>query len=159
MWPWDPEVEGSWTCAVALFTLIVELSDKAQPINKPITSKLNSRRPKETNLYKWSRFPRERFMIQTVFARSSLEDKIKSIPLEIQQIIVTKVWENRTVATSVNETGDCSNFLEKDFMLSQYLEHVLLAPQGEQLIEDACEALKRIENVALGIYSAEVKNV
>ena len=38
-------------------------------------------------------------------------------------------------------------------MLSQYLGHVLLAPQGAQLIEDANKAIKRIENVALGIYT------
>ena len=37
-------------------------------------------------------------------------------------------------------------------MVSQYLEKVLLAPQGKQLIEDANKALKRISNVALGIY-------
>ena len=52
MWPWEPEVE----CGVALFTLIVELSDKVQPIIKPVTPTLNAwfthRRPKETNLHK-----------------------------------------------------------------------------------------------------------
>ena len=43
MWPWKPKAEGSWKCAVAFFKLIMELSDKAQPNNKPVTSTLNSR--------------------------------------------------------------------------------------------------------------------
>ena len=92
-----------------------------------------------------------------MFSRSPLETQIKTLPLEIQQIIVTKVWQNMTVHTSIEEIQDFSNFLEKDSMLSQYLEHVLIAPQGEQLIEDANKALKRIENVALGIYTTKVK--
>ena len=135
----------------------MELSKKAQPINKPVTSTLNCHftywRPKETNLYKWSRFPRERFLTQTVFARSPLEYKIKSLPLEIQQIIVTKVWQNRTVHTSVKEIRDFSNFIEKDYILSQYLEHVLLTPQGKESIEEANTSLKIIENVAMGNYT------
>jgi hypothetical protein len=31
----------------------------------------------------------------------------------------------------VKEIRDFSNILENDYMLSQYLEHVLLAPQGK----------------------------
>ena len=42
-------------------------------------------------------------------------------------------------------------------LLSQYLEHTLLAPGGEQLMKDAQDAVKRIENVALGIYPAKIK--
>ena len=68
-----------------------------------------------------------------MFARSSLETRIKTLPLDIQQIIVTKVWQNRTVYTSDKEIRDFSNFVEKDYMLSQYLEHVLLAPQGRRI--------------------------
>ena len=75
------------------------------------------------------------------------------MPLDIQQIIVTKVWQNRTVDTSAQEIRDFSNFIEKDYMLSQYLEHVLLTPQGVELIEETNEALKRSDNVAVGIYS------
>ena len=37
-------------------------------------------------------------------------------------------------------------------MVSQYLEKVLLAPQGKQFIENANKVLKRIGIVALGIY-------
>ena len=92
-----------------------------------------------------------------MFSRSPLETRIKTLPLEIQQIIVTKVWQNMTMHTSVEGIWDFSNFLEKDYMLSQYVEHLLLAPQGERLIEDANKALKRIENVALGIYTTRVK--
>ena len=92
-------------------------------------------------------------MTHGVFSISPLETQIKTLPLEIQQIIVTKVWHNRTVHIFVEETRDFSNFLEKYYMLSQYLEHVLLAPQGEQLIEDANKALTRFENVALGMYT------
>ena len=91
-------------------------------------------------------------MTQGVFSRSPLETRVKTLPLEIQQIIVTKVWQNRTEHTFGKEIRDFSTFLEKDYMLSQYLEHVLLAPQGKQLMGDANKALKRIENVALGIY-------
>ena len=141
MWPWEPDVEGSWKCAVALFTLIVELSDKAQPINKPITSTLNAHfthwRPKETNIHKWSRFPRERFLTQTMFARSPLENRIKSLPLEIEQIIVTKVWQNRTIIEGTEEIKDFSNFVERDYLLSQYLEHMLLAP-GWGTVNERC---------------------
>ena len=96
-------------------------------------------------------------MTQTVFSRSPLETRIKTLPLEIQQIIVTKVWQNMTVHTFVEEIRDFSNFLEKDYMLNQYLEHILLAPQGEQLIEEANKALRRIENVALGIHTIRVR--
>ena len=42
-------------------------------------------------------------------------------------------------------------------MLSQYLEHILLTPQGKQLIEDANKALKRIKNVALGNYTTRIR--
>ena len=157
MWPWEPGLEDSWQCVVAIFSLVVELSDRAQPGPQFSTLKVHpssiSRNPRNTNLYKWCRFPRGRFLTQGVFSRSPLETRIKTLPLEIQKIIVTKVWQNRTVHTFVKEIQNYSNFLENDYMLSQYLEHVLLAPQGEQLIEDACEALKRIENVALGIYT------
>jgi hypothetical protein len=157
MWPWEPQVEGSWKCSVALFTLIVELSDRAQPLIKLPSLEVQPiyiyRKPRETNLSKWCRFPRERFLTHTVFARSPLERKIKSLPLEIQQIIVTKVWQNRTVHTSDKVIRDFSNFIEKDYMLSQYLEHVLLTPQGKELIENANKSLKRIENVAMGIYT------
>ena len=41
-------------------------------------------------------------------------------------------------------------------MLNQYLEHALLAPQGRQLVEDANKALKRIEDVVLGIYITRI---
>jgi thiaminase len=65
------------------------------------------------------------------------------------------VWQNKIVHTYVKEIQNFSNFLEKDYnMLSQYLEHVLFAPQGKRLIEDANKALKRIDNVAVGIYPA-----
>ena len=87
-----------------------------------------------------------------MFARSPLEARIKTLPLDIKQIIVTKVWQNRTVYTSAEEIRDFSNFVERDYMLSQYLEHVLLTPQGEKLIEGINEALRRSDNVALGIY-------
>ena len=161
MWPWDPKVKGSWKCSVALFTLIVELSDKAQPVKKSVTETLNARfthwRPKETNLHKWSRFPREKFLTQTMFARSPLETKIKTLPLEIQQIIVTKVWQNRTIIEGTEKIKDFSNFVERDYLLSQYLEHTLLAPGGEQLMKEAQDAVRRIENVALGIYPAKVR--
>ena len=61
MWPWDPKVKGSWKCSLALFTLIVELGDKAQTINKPVpsTTHFTQWNFQETNLNKWSRFPRE----------------------------------------------------------------------------------------------------
>ena len=161
MWPWEPDVEGSWKCAVALFTLIVELSDKAQPINKPVTLTLNACftywKPKETNLHKRSRLPRERFLTQTLFARSPLENRIKSLPLEIRQIIVTRVWNNGTIIEGTKETKDFSNFVEKDYLLSQYLEHTLLAPGGEQLTTETNDAIKRIENVALGIYPTKIR--
>ena len=59
MWPWEPKVKSSRKCSVALFTLIVGLSDKAQLIDKAVTSTSNSCfthwRPKETNLHKWSK--------------------------------------------------------------------------------------------------------
>lgn len=156
MWPWDPKLKGSWKCTVALFTLIVELSDKAQPINQPVT--VNFRwKIKETNLNKWSKFPRERFLTQTVFARSPLENFIKSLPLEIQQIIVTKVWQNRTIIEGTEDIKDFSNFVERDYLLSQYLEHTLLTPSGEQLMTDAKDAVKRIDDVALGIYPTKVR--
>ena len=157
MWPWEPGLENSWQCSVAIFSLVVELSDRTQPVTKLLSLEAqplyNCQKPRETNLFKWCRFPREKFLTHTVFARSSLEGRIKALPLDIQKIIVTKVWQNRTVYTSDKEIRDFSNFVEKDYMLSQYLEHVLLAPQGRELIEDANKALKRIENVALGIYT------
>ena len=138
----------------------MELSDRAQPVTKLPSLKFYPscicRNSRETNLYKWCRFPRERFLTHTVFARSPLEAQIKTLPLELQQIIVTKVWQNKTVDTSVAGIQNFSNFLEKDYMLSQYLEHNLLAPQEKQLIDDANKALKRIENVALGIYTTRV---
>ena len=161
MWPWEPCLEDSWQYSVAIFPLVVELSDRAQPCTQ--LSNLKSypscvcQNLHETNLYKWCRLPKGRFLTETMFSRSPLETQIKTLPLEIQQIIVTKVWQNMTVHTSIEEIQDFSNFLEKDSMLSQYLEHVLIAPQGEQLIEDANKALKRIENVALGIYTTKVK--
>lgn len=157
MWPWESGSENSWQCSVAIYSLIVQLSDQAQPVTK--VSKLTAypiyrhKKLRETNLRKWCRFPRERFLTQTVFARSPLEARIKTLPLYIQQIIVTKVWQNRTVDTSAQEIRDFSNFIEKDYMLSQYLEHVLLTPQGVELIEETNEALKRSDNVAVGIYS------
>lgn len=163
MWPWDPEVEGSWMCIVGLFTLIVELSDRARPVKKPVTKSLNARfthwKPKETNLHTWSRFPREKFLTQTVFARSPLETRIKTLPLEIQQIIVTKVWQNRTIIEGTETIKDFSNFVERDYFLSQYLEHTLLTSEGEQLMKDTKDAVKEHENVALGIYSSQVRNV
>ena len=91
-----------------------------------------------------------------MFARSPLEAQIKTLLLEIQQIIVTKVWQHKTINTSAGEIWDFSHFLEKDYMLSQYLEHALLAPQGRQLIEDVNKALKRIEDVVLGIYITRI---
>ena len=134
----------------------MELSDQAQPSTTLPSSKVyssyNCRIPRETNLRKWCRFPHEKILTKTVFSRSPLEARIKTLPLDIQQIIVTKVWQNSSVYTTVKEIRDFSNFIEKDYMLSQYLEHVLLAPQGEELIEETNEALKRIDNVALGIY-------
>lgn len=157
MWPWEPGLENSWQCSVAIFSLIVKLSDQTQPVTELLSLKsdpiYSCRTPRETNLYKWCRFPRERFLTKTVFARSPLEARIKILPLDVQQIIVTKVWQNRTVYTSDIEIRDFSNFIEKDYMLSQYLEHVLLTPQGKELIEGANKALKRIENVAMGIYT------
>ena len=138
MWPWEPKVKSFQKCSVALFTLIIELSDKAQLVDKPITSTSNfcftHWRSKETNLHKWSRFPRERFLTQTMFSRSPLEHKIKSLALEILQTIVTKVWQNRTIIEGTEETKDFSNFVEEDYLLSQYLEHTLLAPGEEQLM-------------------------
>jgi hypothetical protein len=157
MWPWEAGIKDSWQCAVAIFSLVVELSDRTQPVTKLSSLEAqplyNCQKPRENNLYKWCRLPRERFLTHTVFARSPLEGRIKTLPLDIQKIIVTKVWQNRTVCTSDNEIRDFSNFIEKDYMLSQYLEHVLLTPEGKELIEDANKALKRIENVALGIYT------
>ena len=74
----------------------MELSNRAQPSIKLLNSRVYPsyirQNPQETNLYKWCRFPRERFLTQTMFARSPLEAQIKTLPLEIQQIIVTKVW-------------------------------------------------------------------
>ena len=72
------------------------------------------RKPHETNLHKWYRFPRERLLTNIVSARSPLEARIKTQPLDIQQIIVTKVWQNRTVDTSVEEIWDFSDFIEKN---------------------------------------------
>lgn len=65
--------------------------------------------------------------------------------------------QNRTIVTSVEDVRDFSNFIEKDYILSQYLEHTLLAPQGKQIIEDANNALKRSENVAMRIYSTKIR--
>ena len=139
----------------------MEFSDQAQPDTQLSNLKLYPscvcQNLQETNLYKWCRFPKGRIVTQTMFSRSPLETRIKTLPLEIQQIIVTKVWQNKTVHTSVEGIRDFSNFLEKDYMLSQYPKHVLLAPQGERLIEDANKASKRIENVALGIYTTRVR--
>ena len=73
--------------------------------------------------------------------------------MEIRQIIDTKVWQNKTVYTSDIEIRDFNNFIERNYMLSQYLEHVLLPPQGKELIEIANRSLKIIENVAMGIYT------
>ena len=53
-------MKGSWKRAVAFFALIVELSDKVQPVTKPITPTLNASfthwRLEESNLHKWSDF-------------------------------------------------------------------------------------------------------
>lgn len=42
-----------------------------------------------------------------------------TLPLEIQQIIVTKVWQKRTNIDDTKEVKDCSNFVEKNYSLSQ----------------------------------------
>ena len=95
MWPWEPSVKDSWKCKVALLTLVVELTEREQPAAKPSEPQLNARftfsKPKETDLCKWGGFPIERFLAQTMFVRSPLEARIKTLPLEVQQIIVTKV--------------------------------------------------------------------
>lgn len=44
------------------------------------------------------------------------------------------------------------NFVEWDYILSQYLEHTLLAPKRKHLPKDANNALKIIENVTMRIY-------
>ena len=66
--------EGFLEVCNCLFTLITELSDKAQLITEPTELKLITRftywRHKETNLHKWSRFPHEFCLTQTMFARS-----------------------------------------------------------------------------------------
>ena len=99
MWPWEPKVKSSRKCSVALFTLIVGLSDKAQLIDKAVTSNscFTHWRPKETNLHKWSKISqREIFYTNSVFS-IPLKHIIKSHPYEILQIIVTKDWQNKTI--------------------------------------------------------------
>ena len=34
MWPWEPGLENSWQCSVAIYSFIVKLSDQAQPVTK-----------------------------------------------------------------------------------------------------------------------------
>lgn len=91
-----------------------------------------------------------------MFARSLLEARIRALPLEIQQIIFTKVWQNITIVNFVGTTKYFSSFLGKIYILSQYLEHTLLAPQGEQLIQDANNVLRRIDGVVMGLVPHEL---
>ena len=53
--------------------------------------------------------------------------------------------------SSFVRTKELSNFAEWDYILSQYLEHTLLAPQGKHLPKDANNALKIIENMTMRI--------
>ena len=48
-----------------------------------------------------------------------LENRITALPLEIQQIIVTKVWQNKTIVDGTEEIKDFSNFVEKDYKTSR----------------------------------------
>lgn len=155
MWPWEPCLEDYWQCSVAFFSLVMELSDYAQSNTQSFNSRgypsnLHQNR-QEVDLYKWCLFLRERFLTYTVFSRSPLEARIEIWQIKFQQIIVTKVWQHITIDTSVEGLRDFSHFLEMDYMLSQYLENILLIPQGKQLIEDT------LNDVALGIYIPIIK--
>ena len=120
MWPWESDVKDSWKCKVALLTLVVGLSERAQHVVKLSEPQLNARftfsKPKEIDLHKLGGFPQDRLLAQTMFAQSPLdsEARIKTLPLEVQQIIVTKVWQHRTIIEGTEEIKDFGNFVKKE---------------------------------------------
>lgn len=140
-------MKGSWKCSVNFFTLIIELIDNTETTNKPISSNTcfplwNSL---ETNLTKWSRFPKERFLTQNVFAQSPLEFGIESFLLEIQQIIVRNVWRNRPSLKKL-KASRILIILKKGIILKSLLGTFVNSAKWRAINERCSGCNKKIEN-------------